>query len=416
MTAERFSRSDEPAGSADSFTVAAVRRLFDSVDDPVFAYSPDATLVYVNAAYDELFCDRHPDGTLGKKVTELEPEKSHLVQEMVEVNLARHPDDPDLIIESPSVHADGRPRWFEWRCIQDFDKNDNVVLVIAISRDMTKQRLAELKTKRVTERLEESNRDLLEFAQIASHDLQEPLRKVTAFANRLERHLGDNLDERASDYMGRMNNAVGRMQKLIEDLLTFARVSTRGDRMAMTNLADVVGPVLSDLEIAIEESGATVNVGELPTLPVDAPQLGQLFQNLIGNALKFRHADIAPEITVAATHVPATTPGDEPPDGWYDISVSDNGIGFDDKYAAKVFAPFQRLHTASEYAGTGVGLSVCRRIAERHQGMISAHSAEGEGATFVVRLPTSLLDELSDASREAEGLSIENTVIDTAAA
>ena len=416
MTVERFPKSAEVAGGANSFAIEAVRRIFDSVDDPVFVYRPDATLVYVNEAYDELFRDRHPDGTLGKKVTELEPEKSHLVEEMVAANLARRPDEPDLVIESPSVHADGRPRWFEWRCIQDFDENDDVAFVIAISRDMTEQRLAELKAKRITERLEESNRDLLEFAQIASHDLQEPLRKVTAFANRLERHLGDDLDEKAVDYMGRMTGAVGRMQKLIEDLLTFARVTTRGERMTMTDLADVIRPVLSDLEIAIEESGATVTVSEMPTLPVDAPQLGQLFQNVIGNALKFRHDDIAPEITVTATHVAAQNPGGEPPNGWYDITIADNGVGFDEKFAGKIFAPFQRLHRASEFSGTGVGLSVCRRIAERHQGTISARSPEGEGATFVVRLPTSLLDEMSDAVQEAKGLSFENTVIDTAAA
>ncbi len=388
---------------------------------PIMAYRRDGELVYVNKAYDELFADRYPDGCLGHNVVSLEPEKSELLQEMVDINLAQKPGDPIIVVESPTVDAVGDNRWFEWRCMHSFDDDGNVQIVVAVSRDITQQRLAEFRSTRVAERLQESNRDLLEFAQVASHDLQEPLRKVTAFSSRLQDNVGDNLDEKSEDYMRRMNGAVSRMQSLIDDLLTFARVTTRGTAMLSTPIRRIIDDVVSDLEIAIEEAGAVINIGRMPTLPVDESQIGQLFQNLIGNAIKFRRDGVSPEITIHAMHVKATSfGGDEPRKGWYDITVTDNGIGFDEKYAAKIFAPFQRLHGRSEYDGTGVGLSVCRRIAERHQGSISATSEVGAGTTFTVRLPTSHLDtipvgaEPSDALDEA-ALDVEHTTISHAA-
>lgn len=385
------------------------------------AYRRDGELVYVNKAYDELFADRFPDGCLGRNVVSLEPEKSELLQEMVDANLAQTPSDPNIVVESPTVDADGANRWFEWHCMHHFDDDEKVQIVVAVSRDITKQRLAEFRSARVAERLEESNRDLLEFAQVASHDLQEPLRKVTAFSSRLEDNLEGSLDEKGEDYMRRMNGAVSRMQSLIDDLLTFARVTTRGTAMLSSPIRGIIENVVSDLEIAIEESGAVVTIARMPSLPVDESQIGQLFQNLIGNAVKFRRDGVPPEISIHATHVKATSfAGDEPRQGWYDISVTDNGIGFDEKYASKIFAPFQRLHGRSEYEGTGVGLSVCRRIVERHQGAISATSEVGVGTTFTVRLPTSHLDtipvgaEPSKAMDEA-ALDVEHTTIGHAA-
>lgn len=383
---EQSSRFDEQA-------MMYVKRILHEQTSPIMAYEPNGTLVYVNHAYDALFADRFPNGCLGQDVTMLEPEKSELIQEMIDANLRQRPGDPDIVVESPSTDATGANRWFEWRCMQSFDDEGNVRLVVAVSRDMTEQRLAEFRSERVAERLEESNRDLLEFAQVASHDLQEPLRKVTAFSERLASSLDGELDEKGQDYMRRMNGAVSRMQSLIDDLLTFARVTTRGTAMTPTSLRPIIENVLTDLEIAIEESGAVVEVGRMPTLPADPSQLGQLFQNLIGNAIKFKSDDVPPEIAIRARHIKKTSLGtDDPPNGWYDITIVDNGIGFDEKYAAKIFAPFQRLHGRSEFEGTGVGLSVCRRIVERHQGSIAASSTIGDGATFTIRLPTSHLD------------------------
>ena len=193
-----------------------------------------------------------------------------------------------------------------------------------------------------------------------------------------------------------MNNAVERMQVLIDDLLTFARVSTRGSDMVIRPLGPIIDRVVDDLEVAITETNAQVDVDRMPLLPVDESQMRQLFQNLIGNALKFRDPGVPPQISVWSEHIlPDTVGGDEPPMGWYDIIVRDNGIGFEKEYSKKIFAPFQRLHGRSEYEGTGVGLSVCRRIVERHQGTIMAHSVPGHGSMFAIRLPTAHFADLA---------------------
>ena len=166
-------------------------------------------------------------------------------------------------------------------------------------------------------------------------------------------------------------------------------------RDRVTSLDGIIASVVDDLEIAIAESGAVIDVDHMPQLPVDASQIGQLFQNLISNSIKFRQDGLAPYISIDAEHVlPETFGGNEPPMGWYDITVSDNGIGFEEKFASKIFAPFQRLHGRSEYDGTGVGLSVCRRIVERHNGTIRAFGRPGIGTSFMIRLPTAHFNEM----------------------
>ena len=400
-------------------SIDAIEQMLHLMDDPVFAYDETGTLTYVNRAYDDLLANGANESTVGRNIVDLEPDKRELNQKMLDTNLARRPGDPLLVIESPSIGTDGRTRWYEWRNLQQFDDDGNVILVVGISRDITRQRLAEVRTERVTARLEESNRDLLEFAQVASHDLREPLRKVSAFSERIERRLGDDLDDRVRDYMERMNSAVGRMQGLIDDLLTFSRINTRVAAMEMTALDDIVTATLSDLEIAILEAEAVIDVSELPALPVDASQIGQLFQNLIANAIKFRRPGVAPRVEIDARFVPSTfdllSGGDADA---YEITVRDNGIGFEQEYAAKIFAPFQRLHGRTEYEGSGVGLSVCRRIVERHQGRIWADGGEGGGATFTFRLPVVHLDEVhaKEDKPELAGLSVEHSIIDALAA
>jgi light-regulated signal transduction histidine kinase (bacteriophytochrome) len=234
---------------------------------------------------------------------------------------------------------------------------------------------------RQARRLAESNRDLQEFAYVASHDLQEPLRKILAFSDRLGTRLGDDLDETARDYFERLRNAATRMQKLIDDLLVFSRVQTQGDTKQRADLAAIVRSVIGDLEIAIEESATTVSVGDLPTVDADPSQMRQLFQNLIGNAMKFRKAGVAPMIAVAGG-IEDTADGPV-----CQITVADNGIGFEPEHAEKIFTVFQRLHGRGEYEGSGIGLAVTRRVAERHGGTIRATGRPGHGATFVIRIP-----------------------------
>ena len=246
--------------------------------------------------------------------------------------------------------------------------------------DITEDDQAHAALQRANQALSESNRDLEEFAYVASHDLQEPLRKIQAFGERLRGRLDDTDDERALDYLDRMQNASGRMQVLISDLLSFSRVTTTGRELSPVPLQEVVESVLHDLEVAVTEANATVHIGTLPTIDGDRPQLQQLLQNLIGNALKFRKDDSGLDIWVEAVLIGSR---------WL-ISIRDTGIGFDQEYAEKIFTVFQRLHGRSSYEGTGVGLAICRKIVERHGGTIRAQSEEGDGATFLIDLPRAL--------------------------
>lgn len=234
----------------------------------------------------------------------------------------------------------------------------------------------------VIEELQRSNRELQDFASVASHDLQEPLRKIQAFGDRLKVTQGDRLTDQGQDYLARMHNAAGRMQVLINDLLAFSRVTTRAQPFEKVDLAQIVHDVLDDLEERITSSGGRVEVGQLPDLHADPLQLRQLLQNLISNALKFHKPNVPPLVRISAE-----IRSNENDEQLIELRIQDNGIGFDEKYLDRIFNIFQRLHGRGEYEGTGVGLAVCRKIVTRHGGELTAHSRSGEGATFVVTLP-----------------------------
>ncbi|GMM72446.1 hypothetical protein MTsDn5_23980 [Alteromonas gracilis] len=241
-----------------------------------------------------------------------------------------------------------------------------------------------------SEELARSNRELEDFAFVASHDLQEPLRKIRAFGNRLESGYNDVIDERGKDYLARMLNAAERMSMLISDLLAFSRVSTRGKEFGEVDLNRAINSVIDDLEIAIDEKSAEINVSDMPVIRGDKSQLEQLFLNLISNALKFQSEGVKPVVSINVTNALPEDTSDiliSEEYEWIKITVTDNGIGFEQSFAEKIFAPFQRLHGRSEYKGTGIGLAVCRRIVERHNGQINAISKPGEGATFSIILP-----------------------------
>jgi PAS domain S-box-containing protein len=252
------------------------------------------------------------------------------------------------------------------------------------------QKKAQDQLERTAAMLSQSNRELQDFASVASHDLQEPLRKIQAFGDRLKSKCGEQLTDVGHDYLERMLNAAQRMQTLINDLLTFSRVTTKAQPFSKVDLAVVAREVLSDLEVRIEQSGGAVEVSELPVIDADPVQMRQLLQNLIANALKFRKPDEPPLVKIFAESNSPNAEGAT----WalassevWQISVADNGIGFDEKYLNRIFTVFQRLHGRNSYEGTGVGLAVCRRIAERHGGSITARSQPDRGATFIVKLP-----------------------------
>ena len=259
-----------------------------------------------------------------------------------------------------------------------------------LTEEIAERRRAEEDLQRFADELERSNRELQDFAYVASHDLQEPLRKIQAFGDRLHAKCGEALSEQGQDYLRRMQNAASRMQSLITDLLMFSRVTTQAKSFTLVDLGQVTREVVSDLEVHIEALGAQVQVGELPTIEADPMQMRQLVQNLISNALKFHRLDVSPVVTIEARGFeaePSQSTELAASPSLCQLTVSDNGIGFDEKYLDRIFTVFQRLHGRSAYEGTGVGLAVCRKIVERHQGCITARSRPDQGAVFVVTLP-----------------------------
>jgi PAS domain S-box-containing protein len=248
--------------------------------------------------------------------------------------------------------------------------------------DLTEQKL-------YIERLERSNCELQDFASIASHDLQEPLRKIQAFGERLKLKHAQSLSAEGRDYVERMQNASKRMQGFIRELLNYSRVSTRAEPFRPVDLKGVLLDVTSDLQVRIDETGGQVEFCELPRLEADPSQMRQLFLNLIGNALKF-HGNEKPVVKIHGNCVSKieTDSGEDAQRGQRcRIIVEDNGIGFDESNAERIFAPFQRLHGRSEYEGTGMGLAICRKIVERHGGAITVRSTPGKGSTFTITLP-----------------------------
>lgn len=232
--------------------------------------------------------------------------------------------------------------------------------------------------------LQSRNRELQDFAFVASHDLQEPLRKIRSFGDRLAQKYADRLGEGA-DYIRRMQLAATRMSRLIEDLLTFSRITSQSKKYELVELQGILSDVIEDLYVTIEARGAKITNDPLPTIDADATQMHQLLQNLIGNAIKFVPPERQPVINITTR---IFIPEDDSDDvSWVEIAISDNGIGFEEQFVDRIFTPFQRLHGKDEYPGTGIGLSICRRIVEYHHGVIQVKSEPGRGATFTVKLP-----------------------------
>lgn len=290
--------------------------------------------------------------------------------------------EPHMVEQMHTAH-DGTRKYSEVSVSPIRNEAGEIIRVVHVCRDITDRKHAEESAAEHGRALAKSNLELQQFAYIASHDLQEPLRKVTAFGDRLRDRCGKALDVQGTDYLARMLNAASRMQVLINDLLTLSRVTSKAQPFVAIDLEQVVREVVSDLEIKIEQTGGEVVLGKLPMIEADPLQMRQLFQNLIGNALKFKKSDTPPHVEV----FDATDNGKITAQEFVELVCTDNGIGFDQKYAERIFEVFQRLHGRSEYEGTGIGLAVCRKIVERHSGDITVESVPGEGTRFTVKLP-----------------------------
>jgi signal transduction histidine kinase len=260
----------------------------------------------------------------------------------------------------------------------------------ALKKEISERKAAENALRITLKELQRSNRELEEFASIASHDLKEPLRKVRTFSDRLKKTAAEKLSQTETDYLNRMENAIGRMENFIDSLLALSRVTSNAKPHEPVCLKKVVGEVLKDLEWQIERTGGQVIVGSLPTVMADAFQMQQLFQNLIGNALKFHREDVPPKISLSAEK--------KVHDGqnFWTIRICDNGIGIPQDQLNRIFKPFQRLHTRREYEGTGIGLAICHKIVERHNGTIAVTDSQLGGSCFEITLPAND-DEFSNA-------------------
>ncbi len=287
------------------------------------------------------------------------------------------------VMEHIHVGPNGEPRYVEVHGFPVMDESAEVTQMIEYSIDITGRKLAEQETARAMRALARSNRELEQFAYIASHDLQEPLRMVSSYTQLLERRYKDKLDEKANKYIYYAVDGASRMQMLINDLLDYSRVGTKGKTFTEFSVSDALAKVQENLQRAIDETAADIHTGALPLIRGDRPQIERLLQNLIGNALKFRRDDEKLRIRIQA----------EERESDYLFTIEDNGIGIDLKYREKIFTIFQRLHTRSEYPGTGIGLSICKRIVERHGGEIWLDSEPGKGTTFSFTIRKELEEE-----------------------
>ena len=278
------------------------------------------------------------------------------------------------ILETEHKTKDGYKKHVQL-AVNVIELNCNKVLHV-IYRDITRYKQSEARLKRMVDELSRSNRELEQFAYVASHDLQEPLRMVASFAQLLTKRYHGQLDSDADEFIDYIVDGATRMQSLINGLLKFSRVGTQGKEFTPTDVNVVVEEVIRNLQISIQETGAKITYGELPKITADTSQLIQLFQNLVANAIKF-HSDASPQIRIEAYHR----------DRQWVFSIHDNGIGIEEEYLDRIFQIFQRLHRREQYDGTGIGLAICKRIAERHGGRIWVDSVPNLGSSFHFSIP-----------------------------
>ena len=278
---------------------------------------------------------------------------------------------------------DGSFYWVHTTIVPFMDSAGKPEKYVAVRYEITERKIAEEQLKIYSKKLETSNQELQDFASVAAHDLQEPLRKIQSFSDRLKIKAREILTGDSLDYVDRIESSAKRMQILINDLLAYSRVTTKSQPFSKVNLEQVVAQVVSDLEVRLEQSHGKVEYLNLPSIEADPTQMHQLFQNLISNALKFSRAGAPPRVVVSAST--ADVPGFAAPA--CRITVQDNGIGFEEKYLDRIFTIFQRLHGRQEFEGTGIGLAICRKIADRHGATITATSIPNEGSTFIITFP-----------------------------
>ncbi len=354
---------------------AMFQGFFNFAPDAIIAVNREGRIVRVNARAEAMF-GYHREELLGQAIEVLLPERftQRHTEHRAGYVAEPHPRAMGTGLELYSRRKDGSE--FAVDITLGPLNTDGGLVVMSIVRDVTERKQAEAALARYAQDLARSNAELEQFAYVASHDLQEPLRAVTGMVQLLRQRYQGQLDARADEFITHAVDGATRMQALISDLLTYSRVGTRGKPFAPTGCSAILEDALANLAVALRESGATVTHDTLPVVTADATQMTQLFQNLIGNALKFR-----------GEHPPEVHVGAEQREGEWQFSVRDNGIGIEPQYLERIFGVFQRLHTRREYPGTGIGLAICKKIVERHGGRIWIESEPGQGSTFYFTLP-----------------------------
>jgi len=354
-----------------------LRDIMDTVRQPLIVLDAAFRVVLINGAFLSTF-RVEPDDTIGRTLFALGGGQWDIpaLRVLLRDKLALAPDPGDLDVDRVFPDIGRKIMRLNARVVLQELQRPRMIL-IAID-DVTERRATEWLLAEQRLELQRSNAALNEFASVASHDLQEPLRKILSFGERLDLAVGPALDGEAREHLERMLSASQRMRTLINDLLLYSQVTTRVQAFTPTDLSGIARDVLADLETTVAEAGARVEVGTLPVIDADELQMRQLFQNLLGNAIKYRRTDVPSIVRLSATSSDHRT---------CTITVTDNGIGFNQEYADRIFRMFERLHGRAEYDGSGIGLAICRKIVERHRGTIAAASTVGQGATFTVTLP-----------------------------
>lgn len=362
--------------------------ILDTIREPLLLLGMDLRVVTANAAFVHAFGNR-PGHIEGRELAELSEGDWHLpsLGGLLAAIVSTGAELRDVEIEARPGTPGHRTLLLSARRLADRDADAQLILLTF--EDVTDRRRLEQALRAAMAELERSNQELEGFASIASHDLQEPLRKILAFGERLGAVCEGQLSDKARDYLARMTGAAARMQVLIGNLLSLSRVSMKREPWLPVDLNAIVAAVLVDLDDALSRTGGRVDADPLPTIAADPTQMRQLFQNLISNALKFRGED-PPVVRITASECgagPTVRAGAASKAAWQ-IVIADNGIGFEAKFAERIFKPFERLHGRDAYEGTGIGLALCRRIVQRHGGAITADATVGGGARFVIHLPS----------------------------
>ncbi len=405
LLVNRHMKASKNAAAVIAEQAERLRTTLASIGDGVITTDKDGLTTNLNSVAESLTGWKNEDAVGQKldKVFHTVNEKTRdpltnpamrALREGVIVGLANH---------TVLISKDGTERPIDDSAAPIRRKEGEIVGCVLVFRDVSERRLqsdaledrVRIRTAELAaanEDLQRSNFELEQFASVASHDLQEPLRKIQAFGDRLNSKFGDQLTGQGTEYLERILASADRMRRLIDDLLSFSRVTTKAQPYVLTDLALVVQEAISDLEGRIEQTGGRVEADHLPTIDADPSQMRQVFQNLVANGLKFHRPDEPPVVKIRS-RMTSGLGADGQEVEFCEIIVEDNGIGFEETYLDRIFELFQRLHGRDEYEGTGMGLAICRKIVERHGGAITAKSKPGEGSAFIVMLPVRQITE-----------------------